>query len=110
MFLYYAKLLIKNDIKYIREHRFDECYNPKTSKKLPFDFFLPEYNMVIEYHGEQHYVKTGYFDNRAGGLEGLQYRDKIKKEFCIKNDISYIEISYKEFNNIENNLKEILCV
>lgn len=104
------KFLIKNNIKYIREYKFDKCFNPKTNKKLPFDFYLPKYNLVIEYHGEQHYKKMGkYFEDRAGGLEGRQNRDKIKKEFCFKEKIPYIEISYTEFNNINNILKEKLC-
>ena len=100
------KYLIKNDIEYLREYKFNKCLNPKTNKKLPFDFFLPNHNMIIEYHGEQHYKKTGHFEQRAGGLEGLQYRDKIKEEFCFQNNISYIEISYKEFENIDKILKE----
>lgn len=103
------KYLIKNDIEYIREYKFDKCFNPKTNKKLPFDFFIPKYNMLIEYHGEQHYKKTGHFEQRAGGLEGLQYRDKIKKEFCFQEKIDYLEISYKEFNNINTILKNKLC-
>ncbi len=102
------KFLIKNNIEYIREYKFDNCINLKTNKKLPFDFYLPQYNTIIEYHGEQHYKKTGYFENRAGGLEGLQHRDKIKKEFCQSKNIRYIEISYKEFNNINLILKEKL--
>jgi hypothetical protein len=100
------KYLIKNNIEYIREHKFDKCFNPETYKKLPFDFFIPKHNLVIEYQGEQHYKKTGYFEQRAGGLEGLQYRDKIKKEFCIQSNISYIEIPYREFENINKILKE----
>jgi hypothetical protein len=104
------KYLIKNDIEYVREYKFDKCINPKTNKKLPFDFFLLKYNMVIEYHGEQHYKKTGHFEQRAGGLEDLQYRDKIKEEFCLQNNILYIEISYKEFENIDKILKEKICV
>ena len=54
------------------------------------------------------FTAANYFENRAGGLEGLQYRDKIKKKFCIENNISYIEISYKEFNNINKILKKII--
>jgi len=102
------KYLIKNDIEYIREHKFDKCFNPKTNKKLPFDFFIPKHNLVIEYQGEQHYKKTGHFEYRAGGLEGLQYRDKIKKEFCYQEKINYIALSYKEFNNINTILKNKL--
>lgn len=104
------KYLIKNKIEYIREHRIKECINPKTNKTLPFDFYIPQYNAMIEYHGEQHYKKTGYFEKRAGGLKGLQYRDKIKKIFCFNNKINYLEISYKEFNNINNILNQKLCV
>lgn len=103
------KYLIKNNIEYIREKTFINCINPKTNKKLPFDFYISKHNMVVEYHGEQHYKKTGYFEQRAGGLEGLQYRDNIKKEFCIQNNISYIEIPYKEFENINKILKEKIC-
>lgn len=102
------KYLIKNNINYKREYKFDKCFNPETHKKLPFDFFIPEYNIVIEYHGEQHYKKSGYFEKRAGGLKGLQYRDKIKKQFCLLNNILYLEISFKEFDNINNILKENL--
>lgn len=105
------KFLIKYDMLYIREETFNDCVNPKTNKKLPFDFYLPIQNLIIEYHGEQHYKKMGeYFENRAGGLEGRQFRDKVKKEFCQLKNIQYIEISYKEFNNINLILKEKLCV
>jgi hypothetical protein len=104
------KFLIKNNIEYIREYKFKDCINPKTNKKLPFDFYLPQINTIIEYHGEQHYKKTGYFENRGGGLKDLQYRDKIKKEFGFLNNFNYIEISYKEFNQIETILKNKICV
>jgi len=100
------KYLIKNNIKYIREKKFSSCVNPKTNKQLPFDFYLPLQNAVIEYQGEQHYKKTGYFEQRAGGLKGLQYRDKIKREFVSQEKISYIEILYTEFKNIDKILKE----
>jgi hypothetical protein len=104
------KFLIKNNIEYIREYKFKDCINPKTNKKLPFDFYLPQINTIIEYHGEQHYKKTGYFENRGGGLKDLQYRDKIKKEFGVLNNFNYIEISYKQFEQIKIILKNKICV
>lgn len=103
------KYLIKNSINYKREKKFKHCINPQTNKKLPFDFYVLQFNLIIEYHGEQHYKKMGeYFEKRAGGLEGRQYRDEIKKQFCLNESINYIEISYKEFNNIDNILKNII--
>jgi hypothetical protein len=100
------KYLIKNNIEYESQHTFIDCINPETSKKLPFDFYLPNNNTMIEYHGEQHYKKTGHFEYRAGGLKGLQYRDSIKKQYCQDKNIKFIEISYKDFNNIKQILKE----
>lgn len=101
------KYLIKNDIKYTREKKFNKCINPQTNKKLPFDFHLPEYNILIEYQGEQHYKKTNpFFEKRAGGLKGVQYRDKIKKEFCKFKKFTYIEIPYTEYSNIQNILNK----
>lgn len=102
------KYLIKNKIEYNTQYTFIDCINPKTSKKLPFDFYLPNNNILIEYQGEQHYKKTGYFERKAGGLKGLQYRDSIKKQYCQDKGIRFIEISYKDFNNITKILKEIL--
>lgn len=100
------KYLIKNNIDYINQFTFNDCINPKTSRKLPFDFYLPKHNIIIEYHGEQHYKKTGYFEKRCGGLKELQYRDKIKKDYCQNKNITFIEISYLEFSDIQNILKK----
>jgi formylmethanofuran dehydrogenase subunit E len=44
--------LISNKIEFIPQYKFDKCI---YKKKLPFDFFLPKYNLCIEYDGEQHF-------------------------------------------------------
>ena len=93
-----SKYLIDNKIYFIPQYRFKNC---KYKKPLPFDFFLPDYNVVIEFHGVQHYNKIEFWEERSGGFEGLKERDKIKREFCLLNNISYIEISHKDFNDIE---------
>jgi len=91
--------LENNNIEFKREYRFLDC---RYKLPLPFDFYLPNYNLLIEYHGRQHYDKTnGYF----GGQEALDERktkDKIKRDYCKNNNIELIEIPYWEFKNIEN--------
>lgn len=47
-----GKFLNEVDVKFIREYRFADCKNKKT---LPFDFYLPDLNALIEYDGKQHY-------------------------------------------------------
>ena len=96
------KYLIKNKIEYLREKRFEGCINPKTKKQLPFDFYLPLHNVIIEYHGEQHYKKIPYFDKRAGGFEGIKYRDDIKSKFVLSKEMSYIVVSYKQYKEINS--------
>lgn len=93
------KYLRDNNIFFIRQYKFDNC---RDKRPLPFDFYLPEYNSVIEYQGIQHYNDIEFFKKKDKGLEDRKRRDKIKKEFCLLNNISYINISYKEFNNIEH--------
>lgn len=96
-----ADILNKNDVKFKPQYYFNDCiYN----SKLFFDFYLPEYNICIEYNGEQHYKPINYF----GGEDKFkiqQKRDNIKRKYCINNNILLIEIPYYEFKNIENIIK-----
>jgi len=81
------EFLEENNIKYSQEVKLFENYR--------FDFYLKDLNTVIEYDGKQHYEPVEYF----GGLEGFlktQERDKIKTDYCIKNDIRIIRIGYFE--------------
>ena len=92
------KLLEDNNIKFIPQYKFKDC---KNVFPLPFDFYLPEYNICIEYDGEQHF-KRFRFEKDDMRLETRQKLDKIKNEYCRKNNIHLIRISY-----IQNIIKEL---
>ena len=47
--------LESNNIKFIRQFKFNDC---KYIKTLSFDFYIPKYNLCIEYDGEQHFKKN----------------------------------------------------
>lgn len=82
--------LDKMDISYEQQKSFQDC---KDVKSLPFDFYLPECNICIEYQGQQHYYPVDYF----GGEERFklqQKHDNIKREYCQKNNIFLFEIPY----------------
>jgi len=90
------EFLEENNIKYSQEVKLFDNYR--------FDFYIKDLNTVIEYDGKQHFEPVPYF----GGLEGFlktQERDKIKTEYCIKNDIRIIRIGY--FEDIEEVLNEL---
>lgn len=88
--------LEENKIYYIPQYRFDDCRSIKFNNKLPFDFYLPELNLCIEYNGIQHYEYTEYFHKT---LEIFEYRkaiDQIKIDYCKNNNIPLLIIRYDE--------------
>jgi len=97
------KLLKDNEIFFDQQKTFDKCFNPITTKKLPFDFFIPKLNICIEYDGEQHFKKMRF---KNSNLKEIQYRDELKNRFCKNNNIKLLRISYKNFNNIKTIINE----
>ena len=92
--------------------------NPKSKLPLPFDNEIVLENsrhLIIEVHGVQHYKIDGLYTKTKKELEYQQYKDKYKKDYCIKVNYEYLEIPYTAFNKddtykklIDNKIKEIL--
>lgn len=81
-----------HNIEYIYQKTFDKC---KDKQLLSFDFYLPDYNMVIEFQGIQHYEPVEVF----GGQNAFELQvkhDKIKSNYCKQNNIRLICIKYDE--------------
>lgn len=87
-----SNFLDNKNIKYIKEHKFQSCININP---LPFDFYLPDYNMCIEYDGEHHYIPI---ENWGGinNLKKVQINDSIKDKWCSQNRIFLIRIPFWE--------------
>jgi hypothetical protein len=96
--------LLENNIKFVEQKKYSLC---KNKKSLPFDFYLPIYNLCIEYDGIQHYIIKKFFGGKEG-FEKLKKNEKIKNSFCEKNNINLLRISYKDYDNIENIIKNKL--
>ena len=60
-----------------------------------FDFYLPDYNLCIEYDGEQHFKPLKHFGGEKD-LTERQENDKIKTNYCLENKISLLRIRYDE--------------
>lgn len=69
-----------------------------------FDFYLPQYNLFIEYDGEQHFYPVSFGADEfttQKQFELTQKRDKIKNKYCEDNKINLLRIPYWEKENIE---------
>ena len=76
-----------------QQKTFEGCKGKK--RLLPFDFYLSNYNIAIEYQGEQHFKPIkGWGGDKT--FERIKYNDNIKKEYCKKNNIYLIEMPYYE--------------
>lgn len=100
-----SKFLDSLKIEYTKQHRFKDCTNPKTGYQLIFDFYIPSINTCIEYDGELHFKSVGYFGGEKTFKEN-QFKDKIKDEYCLNNNISLIRISFLQFKGIESILNK----
>ena len=89
--------LQNNNYEFEEQKRFKEC---RDKNPLPFDFYLPQYNLCIEFDGEQHFHKYGFDTNKR--FEYRQNHDFIKTEFCKNNGINLLRIKYDE--DIESKL------
>lgn len=101
------KFLDDFQIKYFFQHKFEDC---KRKKPLPFDFYLPNYNLCIEYDGELHYMLHGFVSKEKAteDFNNTKINDKIKTAYCLKNTISLLRIPYWEYKNINEILEEML--
>ena len=94
-------------IKYEREKKFKSC---KNKVPLPFDFFLPDLNILIEYDGEHHFRPVTFGGNKAQAQENFKLRqktDKIKTCWAKSSPYTLHRIKYDE--DIEKKMKEIIA-
>jgi len=79
------------------------------NKKLSYDFYIPKYNLLVEYHGEQHerYI-PGIFHKSIKDFEKQIEHDRRKCEYAHNNNISLLIIWYWDFDNIEEILEKEL--
>lgn len=97
-----GKILTTKDINYIQEYKFNDCRNIRP---LPFDFYLPKYNVCIEYDGEFHFMAVENYITEEN-VKATQQRDQIKNEYCLTNNIPLLRIRYDE--DVEEKLTEFL--
>ena len=104
-----AQVLTNHNIVYKPQFSFNDC---KDKRKLPFDFYLPDYNILVEYDGQQHYRPVnfgGISDEKAfENFKKTQRHDSIKTTYCESNKIPLLRIPYWESKNIEQILLDYI--
>lgn len=88
------EILEEEGVEFSREYTI-----PSVINKYRFDFYLPEYKLLIEYHGIQHYEPIDYF----GGVDTLEYiqaNDQNKRILAKASGHILLEIKYDVYESL----------
>jgi len=82
--------LKNNNISFEYEIEFPDL---RDKNNLSYDFYIKDYNLLIEYNGEQHYSQKAFGKNRKDFL--LQkHHDWLKRKYAKKNSFNFLAIPY----------------
>lgn len=102
-----AQFFDRYNIKYIREKTFNDCIN-SNGNLLRFDFYLEQFNLLIEYQGQHHEKPINKYRRAQLVHKKTVQHDLIKKQFVFNNQINLIEIYYINYDNIDQILSDLL--
>lgn len=91
------EILDKHNIKFIQEYRI-----PDEKYLFYYDFYLPELNILIEFHGRQHYEYVKYFHKNYNGFEQQRLRDTWKIDLAKMKKIPLLEFNHKQLIYLSN--------
>ena len=102
-----SSYLINNEMTHIPQKTFSGLIG-LGGGLLSYDFYLLEYNLLIEYQGQQHEKFISWFHKSKKDFERQQEHDRRKREYAKNNNIKLLEIWYWNFDKIEEILTKIL--
>ena len=94
------KFLKENNINYIYQKQI-KIKNRK--KPFYFDFYLPDYNLAIEFDGIFHFENPD--ERLKNRVLNQKERDQLKNQYCKENGINLLRIPYWRYQEINKILK-----
>lgn len=90
------RVLQENNILFEKQKTFSD-FITESGGYPRYDFYLPEYNRLIEFDGQQHYKEILYFQTI---LNERQIKDIKKNKYAKSHNIDLVRIPYQERDNI----------
>jgi len=94
-----AKILLTE--RFCNDRILEELVLPGTKttfrkSTLKADFFIPNRNLIVEVHGEQHVKFNSFFFEDKLDFYKAKARDRDKKRWCELNNFTIVELFYNE--------------
>jgi len=71
-----------------------EWLRNQNGNKMELDGFNDSLRLAFEYQGSQHYIESPELFHRDRTLDSQKEHDRVKRELCIQNGITLIEVPY----------------
>jgi len=101
--------LNSENISYESEYTFEDLQHKGL---LRYDFYIPKYNLLIEYDGKQHYEPRDFAGKGQEWAEeefkATQYRDSLKNAYAKDNDINLLRIPYWDLDKVDFLISETI--
>ena len=98
------KYLISKSINFISQKTFNMLLGINGGN-LSYDFYIPDYNLLIEFQGLQHKQPVDFkgegHEKAKDNFKVQQEHDKRKREYAKKHNLELLEIWYFDFDNID---------
>ena len=101
-------IMLNHNFKYEFAKKFKGL---KDQSNLRYDFYLPEYRLLIEYQGKQHYEPVNFHGTIAKKeqiekFHKQQYHDYLKYQYAKKHQYNFLAIPY--YINTYQSIEEVL--
>lgn len=91
--------LTKHNVDFVWQKSFDGLTGVKGGL-LSYDFYIPKYNLLVEYQGEFHDGTVKYQSGKDFAIR-IEH-DKRKSNYAKLHNFEFLEIWYWDFENVEN--------
>ena len=91
--------------------QYEPQYNiPEIVANYEIDFYLPEYRLLIEFHGKQHYEYIPFFHDGKYTFEDQKARDDMVRDAAIRWKYNYLEFNCKQYKHLSKDQFEELVI
>ena len=98
--------LTAHGFRFEAQKRFRDC---RDKRALPFDFYLPDFGLCIEFDGEQHFRPVAFGGDTARYNEIVRH-DTIKDAWCAAHGFELLRIPYTQAKQIDAILSDSLIL
>lgn len=89
------------NVRFIYQHTFPDLISTASSKRLAYDFYLVDLNVLIEYDGEQHTKHVPFFHTNEE-FARQRANDAAKDKYAADNNMMLYRISYEDRDDIDD--------